>query len=40
LLTKIKEQESEQTEILIDYKESNKITETYVGRSGLEHPQN
>ena len=36
---KIKEHESEQTEIVIDYKESSKITKTYVGRSGLQHPQ-
>jgi hypothetical protein len=37
---KIKEHESEQTEIVIDYKESTKITKTYVGRSGLQQLQN
>jgi len=37
---KIKEHEDKQTEIVIDCKESSKITKTYVGISGLQHPQN
>jgi hypothetical protein len=37
---KIKEHEDEQTEIVIDYNESSKITKTYAGRTGLQHPRN